>query len=95
MSVVIALAVVGLFGVSVGFSFGAIVVWRALKRRGVRLILPVGRYSGDDQSDDDIINQAAAEWARAHGQPEAAPLVARKLRLLQGIAERRSRGWSS
>lgn len=95
MSVVITLAVVGLFGVAVGFSFGVIMAWRALKRRGLRVILPFDRSSTEDnQPDEDVIDQAAAEWAQAHGQPAAAPLIARKLRLFQAATERRPRGWS-
>jgi hypothetical protein len=36
------------------------------------------------------IDQAAARWASEHGHPEAAPLVAAKLQMLQRLGERRS-----
>jgi hypothetical protein len=42
---------------------------------------------------DDRIDQAAAAWSAVHGRPEAAPLVADKLRLAQRLAEQRSRRW--
>jgi hypothetical protein len=37
------------------------------------------------------IDQAAATWATAHGQPEAAPFVADKLRLLHRLGSERRR----
>ncbi len=95
MNIVIALALASLLGVSAGFSLGVIVVCRAFKLHGLRVIPPFDRSSTEeDHSDEDVIDQAAAEWARAHGQPAAAPLIARKLRLFQAATERRPRGWS-
>ena len=38
------------------------------------------------------IDQAAATWATQHGRPEAAPLMADKLRLLHRLGI--ERGWS-
>ncbi len=44
-----------------------------------------------DPAVDHQINEAAEQWATARGQPGAAPLVARKLRLLYGLQQRRVR----
>ena len=51
---------------------------------------------GLDAALDEQINEAASQWASAHGQPAAAPLLARKLRLAYGLNERRRtrRRWS-
>jgi hypothetical protein len=46
---------------------------------------------------DEQINDAAAQWAEAHQQPAAAPLVADKLRLAYVLSHRprrRRRRWS-
>jgi hypothetical protein len=80
-----------------GAAGGALVVvglvaWRLLKR--VR-----GGSAGPaviDTELDDQIQRAAAWWANAHDRPMAAPLIARKLRLIYGLQQRRRkrRGWS-
>jgi hypothetical protein len=79
---------------SFGFLLGAFVASRLLWQKKRRLRRPFVRRSSGYQSDG-YIDQAAEQWAHAQGRPAAAPLVARKLRLLQSIAERRSRGWRS
>lgn len=49
---------------------------------------------GEASPDPDVerqIKQAASQWATAHGQPAAAPLVAGKLRLAYVLHQRRER----
>jgi hypothetical protein len=49
------------------------------------------RHHGSDPVLDEDIQVAATQWAEAHDQPAAAPLVADKLRLAQALAQRRQR----
>jgi hypothetical protein len=81
-------------GMSFGFLLGAFVAWRLLwwRKKHHRRLRPFAHRSSSYEPGD-YIDQAAERWARAQGRPAAAPLVARKLRLLQSISERRSRGW--
>lgn len=80
-------------GMSLGFLLGAFVVWRLLGQKKHRRHRRPSVRRSSSYEPGDYIDQAAERWARDQGRPEAAPLVARKLRLLQSIANRRSRGW--
>jgi hypothetical protein len=44
-----------------------------------------------DPDVDDQISRAANQWAETHHRPEAAPLVADKLRLVHALNQRRQR----
>jgi hypothetical protein len=71
---------------------GGLVSWWVMERTSVPRHQPVARLDADL---DEQINQAASQWAAAHGQPAAAPLLARKLRLAHLLNQRRSRRrWS-
>jgi hypothetical protein len=74
-----------------GLAGGAITWWcrRSLARASNGTTVTV------DPAVDECIDQAAAQWATAHGQPAAAPLVANKLRLAQRLATQRSGRWSA
>jgi hypothetical protein len=73
-----------------GFIGGLLSRWIGRRRSVTRHRLPAMPAEVADQLD-----QAARRWANAQGQPLAAPLLARKLRLLYGLNQgRRSRRWS-
>lgn len=69
-----------------GIIGGGMAAWALLRRRAsAEPPLP-------EQPDEWVsaeIDQAAAAWATAHGRPEAAPLMADKLRLLHRLGLRR------
>ena len=66
----------------------ALLLWRQLRRQS-ETAEPVPAPS--DPWVDAEIDQAAVSWATAQGRPEAAPLMADKLRLLHRLgSERRS-----
>jgi hypothetical protein len=67
---------------------GASVVW-ALLRRSTPAEPPSSEQPDEWVSAE--IDQAAVAWATAHGRPEAAPLMADKLRLLHRLGLRRER----
>jgi hypothetical protein len=69
-----------------GGLVGGLVGWRS-NRRGVRFAEP--QEHGLDAADEQDIAQAAWQWAAAHDQPAAAPLVADKLRLAYQLNQRR------
>ncbi|MGH2852710.1 MAG: hypothetical protein ACRDLF_00755 [Solirubrobacteraceae bacterium] len=76
-------------------GLGGGVVAALLSRRGVRRNAP--ETSALDPELERRIGGAAAQWAAAHGQPAAAPLVADKLRLTYVLSrqpQRRRRRWS-
>jgi len=81
----------------IGGGLGGGVVAALLSRRWVRRDAP--ETSVLDPELERRIDGAAAQWAAAHGQPAAAPLVADKLRLTYVLSQqprsrRRRRRWS-
>jgi hypothetical protein len=61
------------------------------RRHAERVVAP----QADNSYTDERIDEAAACWAAAHGQPEAADLIARKLRLTYRLTSpRQDRRWS-
>lgn len=56
--------------------------------------VPVQSLRVIDESFEMQVNDAATRWAAEHGRPEAAPLIANKLRLGFALNERRRRKWS-
>jgi hypothetical protein len=79
-----------------GGAIGGLVSWWLMERTSdarPRLHEPVANLGADS---DERIGEAASQWAAAHGQPAAARLLARKLRLAYGLNERRRirRRWS-
>ncbi len=76
-------------GVSGGVA-GGLASWRIVRRRSADpLVL--------DPDLDRQIDAAAAQWAAVHDRPDAAPLVADKLRLAYVLSQRsrrRRRRWS-
>lgn len=72
-----------------GALSGGLTAWFVLRkfqsRQNAKPTIPSGQRLTPD------IDSAAAAWAMAHGRPEAAGLVADKLRALHHIAHRR--GW--
>jgi hypothetical protein len=79
-----------------GGAIGGLVSWWLMEcpsDSGAPLHRPVAGFDADL---DKRIGEAAAQWASAHGQPAAGPLLARKLRLAYGLNERRRtrRRWS-
>jgi hypothetical protein len=79
-----------------GGAIGGLVSWWLMERTSdarASLHRPVAGFDADL---DGQIGEAASQWASAHGQPAAAPLLARKLRLAYGLNERRRtrRRWS-
>jgi hypothetical protein len=83
-----------LAGILGGTVTGGLVSWWLLGRT------PARRERADNWSVDPAvaarIDQAASRWAKAHGRPGAAPLVAGKLRLAYALNQRRRsrRRWS-
>jgi hypothetical protein len=75
----------GIFG---GTAAGGFVNWWLLRRHAKRV--PVNAPTIDPALDRQI-NQAANQWAAAHHRPEAAALVAGKLRLAYVLQQRRAR----
>jgi len=74
-----------------GGAVGGLVSWWLMERTcdtGEPLHRPV---AGFDPDLDGQIGKAASQWASVHGQPAAAPLLARKLRLAYDLNERRRR----
>ena len=55
--------------------------------------LPLNRPIDLDPTLEDRIDRAAGQWANAHGRPEAAAVVANKLRLGHRLIRKHS-GWS-
>lgn len=76
-----------LAGLVSGAAGGGLVSRRHLQRTRS---IPVSQESIDPDVDRRI-NRAASQWATAHGQPAAAPLVAGKLRLAYALSRRRER----
>jgi hypothetical protein len=75
-----------------GLVGGAIAWWYARSRRQDGFVVPAVCIDPtlEQQCDD-----AAAQWAAAHGQPSAAPLIANKLKLAQILrSQHRSGRWS-
>lgn len=73
-----------------GALAGGAITWR--HRRPV----PSGTHvvheiAHSDPEEDQRINDAADNWAEAHGRLEAAPLIANKLRLASRLVDQRSR----
>jgi len=70
---------------------GAVISWRLLRRQDREDAPPSGIAPDIEQQ----INVAAEQWAVAQGQPVAAPLLARRLRLLYVLSQRDGRRrWS-
>jgi hypothetical protein len=91
LSILIALGAGILGGVMAGGFMG----WWIVRRLVRPLLL---EHIMVDDGLDHTINRAASQWAIAHGRPEAAHLVADKLRLLSRLSERHRRrhvrrGW--
>lgn len=91
LSILIALGIGMLGGVVAGGFMG----WWTV-RRLVRP-LPLDHLILDDNLDHNI-TEAASQWAIAHGRPEAANLVADKLRVVSRLNQRHRRrrvrrGW--
>jgi hypothetical protein len=73
-------------------AVGGLVSWWLLQHRHVKslpLHQPAIRRDVEER-----ISEAASQWAAAYGQPAAAPLLARKLRLAYLLNQRRRRRWS-
>jgi hypothetical protein len=85
-SLVIALAA----GVSVGMVAGGLAGWW-LHRRRVSALPVAPEYLSIDPDVERQIGRAASLWAKAHQQPQAAPLVADRLRLAYLLNQRRQR----
>jgi hypothetical protein len=75
-------------GTFIGTLAGGLAGWWLLVRAGSAR--PFDRVVGDADLDGRI-RRAAADWAAAHGRPEAAPLIADKLRLAHSLSQRRAR----
>lgn len=76
-----------------GALAGGVVTWRA-GRRHRRPVPAASPTSSAIDSVDDGLDQVATRWAESHGQPMAAPLVARKLRLARRLVAHSSGRWS-
>jgi hypothetical protein len=83
LSILIALGA-GMLG---GGMAGGFMGWWTVRRLRS---LPPDHVPVDDNLDH-TITRAASQWAIAHGRPEAAHLVADKLRLVSRLNQRRSR----
>lgn len=80
-----------LAGIIGGAVAGGVISWHLYRRR----ILVPGARGETDALVEQQIDAAARQWAAAQGRPAAAPLMARKLRLVHRLNQRRRRGWSS
>jgi hypothetical protein len=81
---------------AVSGAVGGLVTWWLMERTS-EASAPLHQPTvGLDADLDEQISGAASQWASAHGQPAAAPLLARKLRLAHVLNERRRqrRRWS-
>jgi hypothetical protein len=83
-TILLALAA-GLLG---GITAGGVIGWRLCRPCSARV--PCDHVSIDPDIERRI-NRASMEWATAHHQPSAAPLVADKLRLVYRLNRRRER----
>jgi hypothetical protein len=72
------------------FAGGTIALWFSRPTRPAHPKPPT-RSSEIDGAQAQRIDDAARAWAKAHGQPAAAPLVANKLRLDVRLSDRRTR----
>jgi hypothetical protein len=92
MSLTLTIAVSVVSGVVAGVFSGCLLgLWLA------RRPLPPRRRRGHEEVDPLVelrIREASARWAAQHGYPQAAGVVASKLRLLHRLS-RRERGWRS
>lgn len=89
LSILIASVVGLLFGIAIGVaSVVGLQRHRRARRDGMVPVVAVSAL-------DETINRAAAEWAAAHGRPEAAGLVAEKLRLVDALSRSRRAKTSS
>jgi hypothetical protein len=82
-------------GASGGALAGAVAGWRVVRRQPAEPALPPN--VGLDPELERRIGDAAQAWAEHHGQPDAAPLLASKLRLtyVLGRGRKRRRHWRS
>lgn len=85
----------GLAGGAVGGSLvGGTIAWFTRRPRRDRAVAAGGTVNTDPVLNEHF-DRAAAKWAKMHGQPAAAPLIANKLRLGHRVVQgRRSRRWS-
>ncbi len=77
-------------------AVGGLVSWWLMERTNTANVPVHQSVVGFDADLDGQIGEAASQWAAAHRQPAAAPLLARKLRLTYALNERRRnrRRWS-
>lgn len=68
---------------------GALALW--LLRHGRADAVPAADALPVDPDTDEQIKRAASRWAEAHGRPDAAHLIADKLRLVYNLNRRRQR----
>jgi hypothetical protein len=85
------LALTGVLAGTVGGAVaGAVASWRVVPSRAADNLTLDPRLESE-------IDAASRQWATAHGQPAAAPLIADKLRLAYVLSQRsrhRRRRWS-
>jgi len=80
--------ITALAGTACGGLVGGLVGWRKARRTFERTV----PHTGPENAEDDWVQDAAQQWAVAHGRPEAETLIASKLRLGIELHERRGLG---
>lgn len=70
-----------------GCLAGGLIASRTVRRLSCSLSVD---HLAEDHGLDDAIHHAASQWAMANGRPEAAGLVADKLRLVYRLNQRRA-----
>ncbi len=92
----LALLIASMVGTLGGAVAGAVAGWWTVRRQSAQPIVP--HELSLDPDLDQRITKAARQWAAQQDQPDAAPLMADKLRLAYVLSrgrKRRRRWWSS